>query len=124
MVGINFMCRAYRRPMATVEFRTKRTDAAADAINRRVSITRNNTIAGLLNNNFKIGSTAMSLSMPRTGRQQRRGHLGDEFANLLGKMTGERPPEWVVELHCTVNASVNDGIPVRDWMAALVAWSS
>ena len=47
---------------------------------------------------------------------------GDEFATLLGKMTGERPPEWVVELVFSfVDADVNRGIPLDDWMAFLAA---
>ena len=114
--------------MATVEFTDKENlMQRAAAINRRVeSITRNNTMAGLLNNNFKkwLSNSAMSpIKLTQELDTNSDGVIsGDEFANLLGKMTGERPPEWVVELVFSfVNANVNDGIPVRDWMAFLAA---
>ena len=114
--------------MATVEFRDKENFMQrAAAINRRVEgITRNNTMAGLLNNNFKkwLGDSAMSpVKLTEELDTNKDGFIsGDEFATLLGKMTGERPPEWVVELVFSfVNANVNDGIPIRDWMAFLAA---
>ena len=47
---------------------------------------------------------------------------GDEFSDILSKMTGERPPEWVVELMFSfVDADPAAGIPVADWMAFLAA---
>ena len=114
--------------MATVEFRDKENlMQRAAAIERRVqNITQSNTMAGLLNNNFKkwLSNSAMSpVKLTQELDTNNDGVIsGDEFATLLGKMTGERPPEWVVELVFSfVNANVNDGIPVRDWMAFLAA---
>lgn len=114
--------------MATVEFRDKENFMQrAAAINRRVEgITRNNTMAGLLNNNFKKWLADSSMSPVKLTEEldtNKDGFIsGDEFATLLGKMTGERPPEWVVELVFSfVNANLNDGIPIRDWMAFLAA---
>jgi len=114
--------------MATLEFRDKENFMQrAAAINRRVEgITRSNTMAGLLNNNFKkwLANSAMSpIQLTEELDTDKDGVIsGDEFATLLGKMTGERPPEWVVELVFSfVNANANDGIPVRDWMAFLAA---
>jgi len=114
--------------MATVDFRDKENFMQrAAAINRRVEgITRNNTMAGLLNNNFKkwlSDSTMSPVKLTEELDTNKDGFIsGDEFATLLGKMTGERPPEWVVELVFSfVNANVSDGIPIRDWMAFLAA---
>ena len=81
--------------MATVEFTDKENVMQrAAAINRRVkSITRNNTMAGLLNNNFKkwLSNSAMSpIKLTQELDTNSDGVIsGDEFANLLGKMTGE-----------------------------------
>ena len=59
-------------------------------------------MAGLLNNNFKkwLANSAMSpIQLTEELDTDKDGVIsGDEFATLLGKMTGERPPEWVVEL--------------------------
>ena len=89
-------------------------------------ITKSNTMAGLLNNNFKkwLSSSSMSpLKLTQELDNNSDGVIsGDEFATLLGKMTGERPPEWVVELVFSfVDADVNRGIPLDDWMAFLAA---
>lgn len=114
--------------MATLDFGDKENFLQrAAAINRRVEgITQSNTMAGLLNNNFKkwLSDSAMSpVKLTEELDTNKDGFIsGDEFATLLGKMTGERPPEWVVELVFSfVNANVNDGIPLRDWMAFLAA---
>lgn len=114
--------------MATVEFRDRENlMKRAAAIEQRVeSITRNNTMAGLLNNNFKkwlSDSTMSPVKLTEELDTNKDGFIsGDEFATLLGRMTGERPPEWVVELVFSfVNANINDGIPTQDWMAFLAA---
>lgn len=98
-----------------------------EAISNRIEgITNSNTMAGLLNSNFKkwLSNSAMSpvklTEELDTNADQR--ISGDEFATLLGKMTGERPPEWVVEIVFSfVEADPNDGIPINDWMAFLAA---
>lgn len=94
--------------------------------NRIDGITKSNTMAGLLNSNFKKWLSTSSMSpIALTEELDTNKDLrisGDEFAALLGKMTGERPPEWVVEIVFSfVDANPNDGIPLDDWMAFLAA---
>lgn len=94
--------------------------------NRIESITKSNTMAGLLNSNFKkwLSNSAMS-PLTLTEELDTNSDLrisGDEFASLLGRMTGERPPEWVVEIVFSfVDADPSEGIPIDDWMAFLAA---
>ncbi len=114
--------------MATIDLPEKEVfNQQVGAIERRIAgITRNNNMAGLLNNNFKkwLSSSSMSpLKLTEELDTNNDGVIsGDEFASLLGKMTGERPPEWVVELVFSfVNADVSKGIPLNDWMAFLAA---
>ena len=94
--------------------------------NRIESITNGNTMAQLLNNNFKkwLSNSAMDPITLTQELDTNKDNVisGDEFANLLGKMTGERPPEWVVELVFSfVDADPKRGIPLDDWMAFLAA---
>lgn len=117
-----------RPTMATIDLPEKEAfNQQVKSIERRIeSITRSNNMAGLLNNNFKkwLSSSSMSpLKLTEELDTNSDGVIsGDEFASLLGKMTGERPPEWVVELVFSfVNADVNSGIPLNDWMAFLAA---
>ena len=117
-----------RTTMATIDLPEKEAfNQQVKSIERRIeSITRSNNMAGLLNNNFKkwLSSSSMSpLKLTEELDTNSDGVIsGDEFASLLGKMTGERPPEWVVELVFSfVNADVNSGIPLNDWMAFLAA---
>ncbi|DAC20119.1 MAG TPA: hypothetical protein D7H91_06320 [Candidatus Poseidoniales archaeon] len=114
--------------MATIDLPEKEAfNQQVVAIERRIEgITRSNNMAGLLNNNFKkwLSSSSMSpLKLTEELDTNNDGIIsGDEFASLLGKMTGERPPEWVVELVFSfVNADVKTGIPLNDWMAFLAA---
>ncbi len=102
-------------------------DQRVEAISNRITgITNSNTMAGLLNSNFKkwLSNSAMS-PLTLTAELDTNNDLrisGDEFASLLGKMTGERPPEWVVEIVFSfVEANPKDGIPIDDWMAFLAA---
>ena len=94
--------------------------------NRIDSITKSNTMAGLLNSNFKKWLSNSSMSpVALTQELDTNNDLrisGDEFASLLGRMTGERPPEWVVEIVFSfVDANPDQGIPIDDWMAFLAA---
>ncbi|DAC07716.1 MAG TPA: hypothetical protein D7H88_04890 [Candidatus Poseidoniales archaeon] len=114
--------------MATIDLPEKEVfNQQVETIERRIQgITRSNNMAGLLNNNFKkwLSSSSMSpLKLTEELDTNSDGVIsGDEFASLLGKMTGERPPEWVVELVFSfVNADVKKGIPLNDWMAFLAA---
>jgi hypothetical protein len=114
--------------MATIDLPEKEVfNQQVEALERRIEgITRKNNMAGLLNNNFKkwLSSSSMSpLKLTEELDTNSDGVIsGDEFASLLGKMTGERPPEWVVELVFSfVNADVDNGIPLNDWMTFLAA---
>ena len=114
--------------MATIDLPEKEVfNQQVEALERRIEgITKSNNMAGLLNNNFKkwLSSSSMSpLKLTEELDTNSDGVIsGDEFAALLGRMTGERPPEWVVELVFSfVNADVNSGIPLNDWMAFLAA---
>ncbi len=94
--------------------------------NRIESITSGNTMANLLNSNFKkwLSNSAMDPITLTQELDTNKDNVisGDEFANLLGKMTGERPPEWVVELVFSfVDADPKRGIPLENWMAFLAA---
>ena len=114
--------------MATIELPEKATfEQRVQSISNRIDgITKSNTMAGLLNSNFKkwLSNSAMS-PVALTEELDTNKDLrisGDEFASLLGKMTGERPPEWVVEIVFSfVEANPKDGIPIDDWMAFLAA---
>jgi hypothetical protein len=114
--------------MTTIDLPEKEVfNQQVEALERRIEgITKNNKMAGLLNNNFKkwLSSSTMSpLKLTEELDTNSDGVIsGDEFASLLGKMTGERPPEWVVELVFSfVNADVDNGIPLDDWMTFLAA---
>ena len=114
--------------MATIDLPEKDVfNQQVVALERRIEgITKSNNMAGLLNNNFKKWLSSSSMSpLKLTGELDTNSDgviSGDEFAALLGRMTGERPPEWVVELVFSfVNADVNTGIPLNDWMAFLAA---
>tara|TARA_B100000900_G_scaffold393712_1_gene390471 strand:- start:1731 stop:2822 length:1092 start_codon:yes stop_codon:yes gene_type:complete len=114
--------------MAAIDLPEKEAfNQQVESIERRIeSITRSNNMAGLLNNNFKKWLTSSSMSPLKLTEELDTNSdgviSGDEFASLLGKMTGERPPEWVVELVFSfVNADVDNGIPLNDWMAFLAA---
>ena len=114
--------------MATFDLPEKEVfNQQVEALERRIEgITKSNNMAGLLNNNFKkwLSSSSMSpLKQTEELDTNSDGVIsGDEFAALLGRMTGERPPEWGVELVFSfVNADVNSGIPLNDWMAFLAA---
>ncbi len=96
-------------------------------LERRIEgITQKNTMAGLLNNNFKkwlAGSSMSALTLTDELDTDTNGYIsGDEFATLLGRMTGERPPDWVTEIVFSfVNATPSQGIPLHDWYAFLAA---
>ena len=117
-----------RVSMAAIQLPEKAIfDQRVEAISNRITgITNSNTMAGLLNSNFKkwLANSAMS-PLTLTAELDTNNDLrisGDEFASLLGKMTGERPPEWVVEIVFSfVEANPKDGIPIDDWMAFLAA---
>lgn len=90
------------------------------------SISQSNGMAKLLYANFQnwLKSSAMSpVKLTQDLDVDKDGFIsGDEFASLLGQMTGEKPPEWVVEVVFSfVNADPSTGIPVADWMAFLAA---
>ena len=94
--------------------------------NRIDAISKGNKMAQLLFNNFKnwLSSSALSpIKLTEDLDKDNNGMIsGDEFASLLGSMTGERPPEWVVELVFSfVDAEPDKGIPLDDWMAFLSA---
>ena len=98
-----------------------------ETISKRISrISENNTMAQLLHSNFKTWLQNASVSPVQLTKDldaDKNGLIsGDEFAGLLGSMTGERPPEWVVELVFSfVKADTSQGIPIVDWMAFLAA---
>ena len=102
-------------------------DYKVSEISNRVNkISESNTMAKLLHSNFKNWLNSSSMSPVKLTQEMdidNNGMIsGDEFAELLGKMTGERPPEWVVELVFSfVKADVKRGIPLTDWMAFLAA---
>lgn len=94
--------------------------------NRISSISEKNTMARLLHSNFKNWLQTSSVSPVQLTKDldaDKNGMIsGEEFAGLLGAMTGERPPDWVVELVFSfVKADTNKGIPIVDWMAFLAA---
>ena len=98
-----------------------------DAVSQRISsISESNTMAKLLHSNFTnwLNSSAVSpVKLTQDLDEDKNGMIsGDEFATLLGKMTGEKPPEWVVEVVFSfVEADTAKGIPIADWMAFLAA---
>ena len=102
-------------------------NANVSEISKRIDrISESNTMAKLLHANFQNWLTNSSMDPVKLTQEldsNKDGIIsGDEFAELLGKMTGERPPEWVVELVFSfVKADVNRGIPISDWMAFLAA---
>lgn len=102
-------------------------DGQVVALKQRIeSISGQNRMARLLNQNFNTwlnGSSMSALSLTQELDKDQNGIIsGDEFSDILSKMTGERPPEWVVELMFSfVDADPSTGIPVADWMAFLAA---
>jgi hypothetical protein len=97
-----------------------------DVSQRIASISESNTMAKLLQSNFKtwLNSSAVSpVKLTQDLDEDKNGMIsGDEFATLLGKMTGEKPPQWVVEVVFSfVEADTKTGIPISDWMAFLAA---
>lgn len=89
-------------------------------------VSQGNKMAQLLHTNFKnwLSSSALSpIKLTEELDKDRNGMIsGDEFATLLGSMTGERPPQWVVDLVFSfVDAKPEQGIPIDDWMAFLAA---
>jgi hypothetical protein len=102
-------------------------DGQVVALKQRIeSISAQNRMAKLLNQNFNTwlnGSSMSALNLTQELDKDKDGIIsGDEFSDILSKMTGERPPEWVVELMFSfVDADPAAGIPVADWMAFLAA---
>ena len=102
-------------------------DGQVVALKQRIeSISAQNRMARLLNQNFNTwlnGSSMSALNLTQELDKDKDGIIsGDEFSDILSKMTGERPPEWVVELMFSfVDADPAAGIPVADWMAFLAA---
>ncbi|HJL97957.1 MAG TPA: hypothetical protein QF401_07390 [Candidatus Poseidoniaceae archaeon] len=93
---------------------------------RMEDISGQNRMARLLNQNFNtwLSNSSMSaMSLTQELDKDKDGVIsGDEFSEILAKMTGEQPPEWVVELMFSfVDAEPASGIPVADWMAFLAA---
>lgn len=101
--------------------------ARSQAIGANVDkITKSNRMAKLLVDNFRgwVSSAAVSpLELTvRMDKDQNGLISGDEFADLLGTMTGERPPGWVTELMFSfAGASPDIGIAVGEWLALLAA---
>jgi hypothetical protein len=98
----------------------------AEVSRRITTISESNTMAKLLHSNFNTWLNASSMSPVKLTQdldEDKNGMIsGDEFAILLGKMTGERPPQWVVEVVFSfVDADTATGIPISDWMAFLAA---
>ncbi|MDG1538846.1 MAG: hypothetical protein P8Q40_02840 [Candidatus Poseidonia sp.] len=102
-------------------------DGQVVALKQRIeSISAQNRMARLLNQNFNTwlnGSSMSALNLTQELDKDKDGIIsGDEFSDILSRMTGERPPEWVVELMFSfVDADPSTGIPVADWMAFLAA---
>jgi len=102
-------------------------NARVSAIQSRITaISGQNRMAKLLNDNFRnwLASSSMSpLNLTLELDKDSNGLIsGEEFAGLLGKMTGERPPDWVIELVFSfVEAKPETGIPLADWMAFMAA---
>lgn len=102
-------------------------NARVSAIQSRIeAISGQNRMAKLLNDNFRnwLANSSMSpLNLTLELDKDSNGLIsGDEFAGLLGKMTGERPPDWVIELVFSfVQAKPETGIPLADWMAFMAA---
>ena len=102
-------------------------DRQVKALEQRIDgITEKNTMANLLNNNFKkwlAGSSMSALTLTEELDTDTNGYIsGNEFATLLGRMTGERPPDWVTEIVFSfVDATPAQGIPLHDWYAFLAA---
>ena len=97
-----------------------------DISTRIDGVSEGNKMAQLLHTNFKnwLSSSALSpIKLTEELDKDRNGMIsGDEFATLLGSMTGERPPQWVVDLVFSfVDAKSEQGIPIDDWMAFLAA---
>lgn len=114
--------------MANVELPEREVfDRQVQALEKRINdISKQNTMAGLLNNNFKkwlAGSSMSALTLTEELDTDTNGYIsGNEFATLLGRMTGERPPDWVTEIVFSfVNATPAQGIPLHDWYAFLAA---
>ena len=101
--------------------------ARSNAIKANIdTITQRNNMAKLLVNNFRgwVESSSMSpLNLTLELDKDNNGLItGDEFSDLLGKMTGERPPEWVTELMFSfTGASPDIGIAIGEWLAMLAA---
>ena len=101
--------------------------ARSQAIGANVDkITQSNRMAKLLVDNFRgwVSSAAVSpLELTvRMDKDQNGLISGSEFADLLGTMTGERPPDWVTELMFSfAGASPDSGIAVGEWLALLSA---
>jgi len=101
--------------------------ARSQAIGANVDkITQSNRMAKLLVDNFRgwVSSAAVSpLELTvRMDKDQNGLISGSEFADLLGTMTGERPPDWVTELMFSfAGASPDIGIAVGEWLALLAA---
>jgi len=101
--------------------------ARSQAIGANVDkITKSNRMAKLLVDNFRgwVSSAAVSpLELTTRMDKDQNGLIsGDEFADLLGTMTGERPPDWVTELMFSfAGASPDIGIAVGEWLALLAA---
>ena len=114
--------------MANVELPEREVfDRQVQALEKRINdISKQNTMAGLLNNNFKkwlAGSSMSALTLTEELDTDTNGYIsGNEFATLLGRMPGERPPDWVTAIVFSfVNATPAQGIPLHDWYAFLAA---
>lgn len=89
-------------------------------------ISNQNRMARLLNQNFNTwlnGSSMSALALTQELDKDKDGVISsNEFSDILAKMTGERPPDWVVDLMFSfVDADPSAGIPVANWMAFLAA---
>ena len=94
----------FRQCMAAIQLPEKALfDQQVNVVSNRIeSITSGNTMAQVTQQQFQEMAVKFAMD-PITLTQELDTNKdnvisGDEFANLLGKMTGERPPEWVVEL--------------------------
>jgi hypothetical protein len=102
-------------------------DGQVIALRQRMdSISDGNRMAKLLNQNFNTWLNNSSMSAMNLTQELDKDKDGiissDEFSDILAKMTGERPPDWVVELMFSfVDADPKTGIPVANWMAFLAA---
>ena len=98
-----------------------------NATSQRIqSISSSNTMAKLLYSNFQnwlstsaISPVALTQKLDADANQY---ISGQEFSSLLKEMTGDRPPDWVVQtIFSFVDANPKTGIPLTDWMAFLAA---